>query len=88
MTFVTTLYSIWHAVNGKQSVAAAHLQATAYAADLHSAVALFWPSWGPGGPPRAQNIENPSFRPCGPRNPPEIYRAIPEREVGGIGGSL
>ena len=24
----------------------------------------------------------------GPRNPPEIYRAIPEREVGGIGGSL
>ena len=34
MTLGTTLYSIWHAVNGKQSVAAAHLQATAYAADL------------------------------------------------------
>ena len=34
MTLGTTLYSVWHAVNGKQSVAAAHLQATAYAADL------------------------------------------------------
>ena len=34
MTLGTTLYSIWHAVNGKQSVAAAHLQSTATVADL------------------------------------------------------
>ena len=36
MTLGITLYSIWHAVNGKQSVAAAHLQAAASAADLNT----------------------------------------------------
>ena len=52
---------------------------------LKRIVLAFLGSWGP---PRAKNFENLSFRPRGPRNPPEIDRAIPEREVGGIGGSL
>ena len=34
MTLGTTLYSIWHADTGKQSVAAAHLRPNGSAADL------------------------------------------------------
>ena len=56
MTLGTTLYSVWHAVNGKQSVAAAHLQATAYATDLLLGVALFWPSRRQAPPPQTPSL--------------------------------